>query len=363
MTSKLLQWDIFCHVIDNHGDLGVSWRLAVDLAERGHSVRLWVDDASALVWMAPNGHPKVEVSKWSDAETALKTGDVVIEAFGCKLPTHIENLIAQQRSIWINLEYLSAEGYVTQSHGLASPVMQGPAKGQTKWFFYPGFVNGTGGLLRETDLKQRQSAFDRNAWLARYAPEISKTKTHPQTRWISLFCYEPSALQDLLKQLVIDNAPTNLLVTQGRSQQAVAQALNVLEIPASGAGHLQIEQLPYLSQTDYDHLLWACDLNFVRGEDSVVRALWAGKPFVWHIYPQDDQAHHTKLQAFCETLQMPQDLAAIHAVWNGINGTLLPSIEQKHFENWTNWARQNARQLERQEDLVTQLERFVSQKR
>ncbi|NBU19682.1 MAG: DUF2331 family protein, partial [Betaproteobacteria bacterium] len=67
-----MQWDIFCHVIDNHGDLGVSWRLAVDLAERGHSVRLWVDDASALVWMAPNGHPKVEVSKWSDAETALK---------------------------------------------------------------------------------------------------------------------------------------------------------------------------------------------------------------------------------------------------------------------------------------------------
>ena len=363
MTSKLLQWDIFCHVIDNHGDLGVSWRLAVELAERGHSVRLWVDDASALAWMAPHGHPKVEVSNWSDAETALKLGDVVIEAFGCKLPTPIENLIAQQRSTWINLEYLSAEGYVTQSHGLASPVMQGTAKGQIKWFFYPGFVNGTGGLIRETDLKQRQSAFDRNAWLARYAPEISKTKTHSQTRWISLFCYEPSALQDLLKQLVIDNAPTNLLVTQGRSQQAVAQALNVLEIPASGAGHLQIEQLPYLSQTDYDHLLWACDLNFVRGEDSVVRALWAGKPFVWHIYPQDDQAHHRKLQAFCETLQMPQDLAAIHAFWNGISGTPLPSIEQKHFENWTTWARQNALQLERQEDLVTQLERFVSQKR
>jgi hypothetical protein len=104
-------------------------------------------------------------------------------------------------------------------------------------------------------------------------------------------------------------------------------------------------------------------LNFVRGEDSVIRALWADKPFVWHIYPQDDQAHHIKLQAFCETLQMPQDLAAIHAVWNDISGTPLPQIEQKHFENWTTWARQNASQLERQEDLVTQLERFVSQKR
>lgn len=363
MTSKLLQWDIFCHVIDNHGDLGVSWRLAVDLAERGHSVRLWVDDASALVWMAPNGHPKVEVSKWSDAETALKTGDVVIEAFGCKLPTHIENLIAQQRSIWINLEYLSAEGYVTQSHGLASPVMQGPAKGQTKWFFYPGFVTGTGGLLRETDLKQRQSAFDRNAWLARYAPEISKTKTHPQTRWISLFCYEPSALQDLLTQLVIDNAPTNLLVTQGRSQQAVAQALNVLEIPTSGTGHLQIEQLPYLSQTDYDHLLWACDLNFVRGEDSVIRALWTGKPFVWQIYPQDDQAHHLKLQAFCDTLHMPQDLAELYKIWNGISNKRLTSPKPTQLQDWTSWASKIKADLGGQDDLVTQLGQFVSQKR
>ena len=363
MTSKLLQWDIFCHVIDNHGDLGVSWRLAVNLAERGHCIRLWVDDASVLAWMAPQGHPKVEVSKWSDAEAILKMGDVVIEAFGCRLPSHIENLIALHRSTWINLEYLSAEDFVMQSHGLASPAMQGPAKGLTKWFFYPGFANGTGGLIRETDLKQRQSAFDRNAWLARYAPEIFKTKAYAQTRWISLFCYEPSALQDLLKQLVINKTPTNLLITQGRSQRAVAQALNVLEIPASGAGNLQIEQLSHLSQTDYDHLLWACDLNFVRGEDSVVRAIWAGKPFVWHIYPQDDQAHHTKLQAFCETLQMPQDLAAIHAVWNGISGTLLPPIEQKHFENWTTWSRQNTSQLERQEDLVTRLERFVSQKR
>ena len=363
MTSKLLQWDIFCHVIDNHGDLGVSWRLAVNLAERGHFVRLWVDDASALTWMAPHGHPKVEVSKWSDAKATLKLGDVVFEAFGCKLPTHIEKLIAQQRSTWINLEYLSAEGYVTQSHGLPSPVMLGPAKGLSKWFFYPGFVAGTGGLIRETDLKQRQAAFDRTAWLKRYAPQISKTKANAQTRWISLFCYEPSALQALLKQLVVENTPTNLLVTQGRSQQAVAQALNVLEIPAGGIGNLQIEQLPYLSQTDYDHLLWACDLNFVRGEDSVIRALWAGKPFVWQIYPQDDEAHHIKLHAFCETLQMPQDLAVMHAVWNGMSGTPSPQIDQKHLQNWTTWARHNTSQLVRQEDLVTQLERFVSQKR
>lgn len=363
MTSKLLQWDIFCHVIDNHGDLGVSWRLAVNLAERGHSVRLWVDDASALAWMAPLGHPSVEVWSWSDAKTMSTIGDVVVEAFGCRLPTLVEGLIAQLRATWINLEYLSAEKYVAQSHGLASPVMYGPANGHTKWFFYPGFVTGTGGLIRERDLQQKLTNFDRKTWLARYAAESSETEVRSQSRWISLFCYEPSPLQALIQQWVIDETPTNLLVTQGRAQQAVADVLKILQIPAKGTGNLLITQLPYLSQEDYDHLLWSCDLNFVRGEDSVVRALWAGKPFVWQIYPQDDLAHHIKLQAFCETLQMPPDLVAMHAVWNGISAKQPFPQESRQLLDWTAWASQTTQKLQRQTDLVTELEQFVSQKR
>jgi uncharacterized repeat protein (TIGR03837 family) len=63
-------------------------------------------------------------------------------------------------------------------------------------------------------------------------------------------------------------------------------------------GHLHIHPLPFLPQSRYDELLWSCDLNFVRGEDSFVRAQWAGKPFVWHIYPQADDAHRVKLDAF-----------------------------------------------------------------
>ena len=364
MTSKFLLWDIFCHVIDNHGDLGVSWRLAVNLAQRGHSVRLWVDDADALDWMAPLGHPHVQVAKWSGAENTSEIGDVVIEAFGCKLPAHVESLIAKQGATWINLEYLSAESYVLKSHGLASPVMQGAAKGYTKWFFYPGFETGTGGLIRETDLKQRQSTFDRDAWLARYVQPASNTNSHSKPLWISLFCYEPDALQAFIEQLASSTSPTHLLVTQGRSQQAVAQALKALQMPDSGANNLRMTQLPYLCQEDYDHLLWACDLNFVRGEDSVVRALWAGKPFVWQIYPQDDQAHHAKLQAFCKTLQMPHDLATTHSVWNGITHVSpWPLIVPSQIQNWTLWARQTVMRLEGQQDLVTQLEQFVSQKR
>lgn len=363
MTSKLLQWDIFCHVIDNHGDLGVSWRLAVNLSQREHTVRLWVGDSSALAWMAPQGYPKVEVLKWSDAQTTSSVGDVVIEAFGCRLPEHVQSLIAKHGSIWINLEYLSAEGFVVPSHGLPSPVMHGPAKSHTKWFFYPGFVTGTGGLIRETDLAHRQSTFDRNAWLAQYAPKALNAERSSQRRLISLFCYEPSSLQDVLMQLAKDDTAHTLLVTQGRSQQAIALALQALQMPNTGSGNLQIEQLPYLSQEDYDHLLWACDLNFVRGEDSVIRALWTGKPFVWQIYPQDDQAHHLKLQAFCDTLQMPQDLAELHKIWNGISNKRLTSPKPTQLQDWTSWASKIKADLGGQDDLVTQLGQFVSQKR
>lgn len=350
-------------MIDNHGDLGVSWRLAVNLAQRGHAVRLWVDDASALAWMAPQGHPHVEVGNWSDATAISMIGDVVVEAFGCRLPAHIESLIAQHQATWKNLEYLSAEKYVAQSHGLPSPVMYGPAKGHTKWFFYPGFVAGTGGLIRERNLQQKHTDFDRKKWLARYAHQTSMTNICSETRWISLFCYEPKPLQALIQKCVIDETPTHLLVTQGRSQLAVAHVLKLLNMSTHGTGNLQISQLPYLAQEDYDHLLWSCDLNFVRGEDSVVRALWSGKPFVWQIYPQEDQAHHKKLQAFCELLHMPRDLLAMHMVWNGISANQIFPLESRQLLDWTAWASQTTQQLQRQDDMVTQLEQFVSQKR
>ena len=72
-------WDIFCRVIDNHGDLGVCVRLARQLAARGVSVRLWVDDASALAWMAPDvaqgSCPGLSVLPWDAASDAYRGAD------------------------------------------------------------------------------------------------------------------------------------------------------------------------------------------------------------------------------------------------------------------------------------------------
>ena len=165
------QWDVFCRVIDNFGDIGVCWRLASQLAAAGQRVRLWVDDASALAWMAPGGATGIEVRSWGAFPAANEpSSDVLVEAFGCEIAPDFIAACADrvsagaQKPVWINLEYLSAESWVPRHHGLPSPVLHGPAAGWTKWFYYPGFGKNTGGLLRERSLMDRMQAFDRGAW-------------------------------------------------------------------------------------------------------------------------------------------------------------------------------------------------------
>ncbi len=358
-----MRWDIFCKVIDNYGDIGVCWRLACDLATRGEQVRLWLDDASALRWMAPSGQVGVQVRAWTPNSPPLPPGDVVVEAFGCELnPDFIANMASAapargQKCVWINLEYLSAEPFVERVHGLASPVLSGPGKGLQKFFFYPGFTPRTGGLLREPDLLQRRAAFDRRAWLS------TQGIAWQGEQLVSLFCYEPPALGALLDQLAQGPQPTRLLVTAGRATAAVQAHISDKKArwPAwDNNSSLFISYLPQLLQSEFDHLLWACDINFVRGEDSLVRAIWAGKPFVWQFYPQQDDAHHAKLAAWLEVLQAPPSLRQIHQCWNGVSPQVLPALEPAP---WGQAALQLRDRLQQQPDLATQLLGFVQKNR
>jgi uncharacterized repeat protein (TIGR03837 family) len=342
-----MRWDIFCKVIDNHGDAGVCWRVAAELAARGESVRLWMDDSSMLRWMAPRGAPRVEVVPWTEAVPDLPPGDVVVEAFGCDPPPAFVARMAARRPapVWLNLEYLSAEAYVERNHGLPSPVLHGPGAGLTKFFFYPGFSERTGGLPRERELAERRAGFDREEWLWRCGVDAD------EARVISLFCYEPAALPELLAQLSASGEATELLVTAGRATAAVRRCLPL------ATGRLRLHWLPLLSQRDYDHLLWSCDLNFVRGEDSVVRGLLAGVPCVWQIYPQDDAAHHAKLEAFLQWLQPPPDLREFFRAWNGLTDAALPPLDPPA---WAACARAAFDRAQALPELVGGLMRFAS---
>ena len=350
-----LRWDVFCQVIDNFGDIGVSWRLCADLADRGHRVRLWTDDARALDWMAPQGHPGVEVRPWPLQAPADGAGDVVIEAFGCEIAPEFVASIARPmgaddpKRLWINLEYLSAEPYVERCHRLPSPVMSGPGAGLTRWFYYPGFTPATGGLLREPGLLARQAGFDRALWRQRHG-------MGPEALAVSLFCYEPAALPGWLDTLA--HAPrAHLLVTPGRAAAAVRAAW------CHAHDTLPAHFLPPCPQAAFDEMLWACDLNLVRGEDSLVRALWAGQPLVWQIYPQHDNAHHDKLQAFLDWLRAPASLRQFHATWNGLDDAALTLPDETMLQEWTSCVRAARARLLAQDDLVTQILGFVREKR
>ena len=339
------QWDLFCRVVDNLGDVGVCWRLARDIASRGERVRLVIDDASALDWMAPGGAHGVQVLPWPGP---AEPGDVVIEAFGCDPPpAFVEAMVrVDPAPVWINLEYLSAEAYVERSHGLPSP----QRNGLVKWFCYPGFTPRTGGLLREPGLVDQRAAFEGPVWLAGRGIAVQ-----PHERVVSLFCYDNPAVPALLAELARE--PTLLLLTPGHAQRQVADA------PPG----VRLVRLPWLTQADYDHLLWACDLNFVRGEDSLVRAIWAGAPFVWQAYPQHDGAHAAKVRALLAAMAVAPDVAALWLAWNGLDtapvaggSSAVPALPV--LTPWRNAVGAWRRSLLDQLDLTTTLASWASGK-
>ena len=346
-----MQWDLFCRVIDNHGDVGVCWRLAADLASRGEQVRLWIDDDSALAWMAPDGAPGVSLRPWPADADATEPGDVVIEAFGCELPPRfVRRMVGAERApVWINLEYLSAERFAERGHRLPSP----QPNGLRKWFVYPGFSTRSGGLIRERDLLRRQQAFDAAAWLA-----ARGVQRDADEQLVSLFCYAQAALPGWLDDWA--RTPTLLLATVG---QAAAQVRDLLG-PSLTRGALRAVLLPALTQREYDELLWASDLNFVRGEDSFVRAQWAGKPFVWQIYAQDDGAHRAKLDAFLALFLAdaePALAAQVRAAFDEWNAAAPATCAPAPGDAWRRHCIGWRDKLLAQTDMATQLLGFVAE--
>ena len=326
--------DLFCRVVDNYGDIGVCWRLTKCLRDEGLAVRLWVDDLDSFARLCPELDPTqeqqvfrdVEVRHWQPAFPSVEPAGLVIEAFDCKLPPGFLGAMAElaKPPVWINLEYLSAEGWVEGCHGMPSPH---PTLPLTRRFFFPGFTPKTGGLLLERGLPERRDAFQQDAQsIARFWGSLGLPAPQPGELRISLFGYENPAVSELLRAWSQGTQPVTCLIPQGRILPQVAGFFGCSDAAPGRCwrqGSLQAYVLPFVEQERYDHLLWACDVNFVRGEDSCVRAQWAAKPFVWHIYPQHDGVHMQKLQALGQRYGagMPVDAARANAsLWQAWNG-------------------------------------------
>ncbi|MDR2165974.1 MAG: elongation factor P maturation arginine rhamnosyltransferase EarP [Zoogloeaceae bacterium] len=379
-----MKWDIFCKAIDNFGDVGVCWRLARQLtAEHGKNVRLWVDAPEILSALYP-GDPSalgVTIVHWDAAPDFGEAADVVIEAFACAPPESYLTAMAARDppSRWINLEYLSAEEWVHACHALPSPHPRLPLR---KYFFFPGFTPQTGGLPREKDLFARQRAFRENAGretllrtlLAPSLPALNLEAPPLNARVFSLFCYETAPARALFEAWRRETAPVFCLTPPGKPRVAAEAALramtrdNMAHLPCR-LDALHCIPVPFLPQADHDRLLCACDLNFVRGEDSFVRAQWAARPFVWQIYPQEEAAHAAKLEAFLKrfTATLPETTAqALRVFWHAWNG--FASETDMISRSWPAFSRalpelaRHTRRwratLARQKDLATALTDF-----
>ena len=375
-----MTWDIFCKVIDNYGDIGVTWRLARQLtAEHGIATRLWVDDLAAFRHIRPEVDPGavaqrlagVEIRRWSDPLPAIPPGEVVIEALACDLPDDFVRRMAAMSSppLWLNLEYLSAEDWVAGVHGLPSPHPRLPL---SKYFFMPGYTERTGGLTREAWLSGARDAFqaDTPAQRAFWTALTGHDSTSGcDTVRVSLFCYDNAALPGLLDAWAQGGQAVEVLAPEGKALPRIAAWFGEDAPLVAGArltrGALTLRVTPMLDQDRYDRLLWTCDVNFVRGEDSFLRAQFAARPLVWQAYRQDEEAHFVKLEAFLKLYGMAADDAALGVnagFWRAWNreadvGALWPAFLAARRELAAHARRWDA-YLATQADLATNLLNF-----
>ena len=357
-----LRWDIFCRVIDNYGDAGVCWRLAADLAARSETVCLYIDAPDVLHGLIGKSDKAttVHIRTWPEPDQTFEpqaVADVVIEAFACDPPdAYIDAMSRATKNVaWINLEYLSAEDWVASSHRLPSPH---PRYALTKYFYFPGFTDATGGLIREPGLIGHLPTPPRNSF------------TGDQALRLFLFSYAQPQIANWLDALAHADMPTYLGVTGCPATKSITE----WQQRHGESENLTIEYLDFVAQSEFDSLLAGFDILFVRGEDSFVRAQWAAKPLIWHIYPQAEDAHLVKLNAFYDRYlglgilsQAEQDLyREVVACWNNAQsdrGTellahLWPDFVKMYpqlLENALAWRNQ----LLKQQDLVTQLRDFV----
>jgi len=398
-----MQADVFCRVVDNFGDIGVTWRLVRQLQrEHNWSIRLWVDDLTSFQRLEAriNLHAlqqmieHIEIILWGDPAPDLIPYPTVLCSFSCDLPATYIAQLHQRPARWVNLEYLSAETWVEGCHGL--PSLRGD--GLSSYFFFPGFNANTGGLLRERNLLSQRDAWQKDldgqrqllerlgvsaaalaAWQPQSTASSSKSEIRPKrqsevqdlslppsvhaqtARLLTLFCYPHAPVTHLLDALCADSRASIVLIPQGVAPELTAMRLGSLQ-------QVYIERIPFVSQPEYDQLLWIADLNFVRGEDSIVRAVWAGKPLIWQIYPQTEGTHLIKLEAWLKMSGLPADIQDLMRNWNAdsvsadLPNRFAHAVNAEAYAQWSSHALALSHTLAQEADFAQALHDFCASK-
>lgn len=400
-----MQADVFCRVVDNFGDIGVTWRLVRQLQrEHNWSIRLWVDDLKSFQRLEARVDlhalqqviDNIEIIHWGDPAPDLIPYPIVLCSFSCDLPTTYIAQLHQRPALWLNLEYLSAETWVEGCHGL--PSLRGD--GLSSYFFFPGFNARTGGLLRERELLTRRDSWKKDPGgqrqmlerlgvsaqaLTAWQPDVDQPRTaashstaltlqseaggsslRPRTdlqpaRLLTLFCYPHAPVAQLLEALCAEPRASVVLIPEGVAPELATGRLGPCK-------QVYLERIPFVSQPEYDQLLWMADLNFVRGEDSIVRAVWAGKPLIWQIYPQTEGTHLIKLEAWLKISSLPTDIQDLMRNWNAdtvsadLPNDFAQAVNPDAYSQWSSTALALSHSLVQDVDFAQALHDFCASK-
>lgn len=372
---------VFVRVIDNYGDAGVGWRLSCLLAEYLHMhVRLWIDDTDALNKLvpAPEKQARITIEAWQgDAMmqqqlSAAADPVLVIETFGCELPPQVLERMRQRRPLWLNWEYLTAEDWAVGLHAMSS--LQ--PNGLEKYFWFMGIDADSGGLLREPDYLAEREKFRQQPKLQQaFRQEYGLPLQHTGQLWL-VFAYTSGQWAQWMAMWQQADTPVTLWLAGGQVIESLRAAKLIApeELQQEGdsceLGNVTLVRIPFVPQAAFDRLLWLADAAIVRGEDSFVRALWAGLPFFWHIYRQDDDVHLQKLHSFWfKAMQgWPAELRqAFTVLSDDLNGAgAVSSLKREqawqylcaHWQSWVKSAAAWSEMLHGQDNALEKLARF-----
>jgi len=314
--------DVFCDVIDNFGDAGVCLRLCRDFSKKNYEVRLFCNNVNILNKITNSEDASnrfLSLLSWSDKNMDYSPSEVVIQAFSVRLPDNLIKKIKTRKSTVINLEYLTAETFAEDCHKLPSY-----ADGFESFFFFPGFTKKTGGVVIEKSFLEK----------------INKTKSK-ESKNITLFSYENEKVKSVINSLNKEKFILNIFEGKGLNNFNNQLKLNLTAGDEYKLNELTVRVLPMVSQDEYDSYLIDSKLNLVRGEDSIVRAMLTGNPFLWHIYPQEEDAHKDKIEALfdrmsevCSSKKDVEILRQLTLSYNGFSDYLDSFDLLGFYENW-----------------------------